>query len=61
MAKEAKTMEALETRTIDELGRVILPKEFRETHDWKEGSKVTISQDQDILIIMLSEDSKNTA
>ena len=54
-------MEALETRTIDELGRVILPKEFRETHDWKEGSKVTISQDQDILIIMLSEDSKNTA
>ena len=47
-------MEMLENRTIDDLGRVILPREFRQAHGWKEKTVVTIYQDNGTLIIKLA-------
>jgi len=34
-------MENLGTRTIDDLGRVILPKEVRQAKGWKKGDAIT--------------------
>jgi len=34
-------MTALGTRTIDELGRIVLPQKLRDKKDWGVGSKVT--------------------
>jgi len=34
-------MTALGTRTIDELGRIVLPNELRLEKDWATGSKIT--------------------
>ena len=30
-------------RTIDELGRIVVPKELREAMGWKEGDKIEMS------------------
>ena len=40
--------------TIDELGRVVLPKDFRQTHGWKEKTKVAVYQDGDAIVIKLA-------
>ncbi|MDF2838823.1 MAG: hypothetical protein K0S60_526 [Evtepia sp.] len=34
-------------RTIDELGRVVLPREVRENLDWKEKTKVEVKVDKE--------------
>ena len=34
-------MTALGTRTVDELGRIVLPKELRLEKSWTTGSKIT--------------------
>jgi len=41
----------LENRTIDGLGRVALPREFREAHGWEHKTVVTIYQDGDAIVI----------
>ena len=35
-------MEAKYVQTIDELGRIVLPKEFREKHGWCEGRTIAM-------------------
>jgi len=45
----------LKVRTIDNLGRIVLPKEFRQSQGWTDGTKVTVYQDHDTLIIKLSD------
>ena len=37
-------METKYVQTIDELGRVILPKAFREKHGWAEGSTIAMHE-----------------
>jgi len=54
LGKGGKNMEKLENRTIDDLGRVILPREFRQAHGWGEKTVVTIYQDNDTLVIKLA-------
>jgi len=41
----------LKVRTIDDLGRILLPKEFRVSQGWECGTKVTVYQDDDMLVI----------
>jgi len=53
-------MQALETRKIDELGRIVLPQQFRETYGWGEKAGVAIYQDNDTLILKLSDGSEET-
>ncbi len=38
-------------RTVDALGRIILPQEFRNEMCWKEGTKLSIIRDHDKLIL----------
>jgi len=45
----------LKVRTVDELGRVVLPKNFRQSQGWGEGTKIAIYQDQETLIIKLAD------
>ena len=37
--------------TIDELGRVVIPKMFREKHGWKTGDRVEFSELDNALLI----------
>ena len=48
-------MVKLKVRTVDELGRVVLPKNFRQSQGWEEGTKIAIYQDQETLIIKLAD------
>ena len=61
MPKEARIMKELSTNTIDDLGRILLPKEFRNAHGWEAKTKVTIYQDSDALILKLSDGTEETA
>jgi len=44
-------MEKLETRTVDDLGRIVLPWKFREVHGLEEGAKVDFYQENDTIVI----------
>jgi len=44
-------MKTLGTRTIDELGRIILPKEIRQSKDWATGDKITFYDYNGIIVI----------
>jgi len=46
-------MKELETRVrkVDNLGRVVLPKKFRRTHNLSDGAPVDVFFDSDIIII----------
>jgi len=53
-------MVELENRTLDSLGRVELPYEFRQAQGWKPKSVVTIYQDNDTLVIKLADNQEKT-
>lgn len=38
-------------RTVDPLGRVVLPKKFRNEMCWKDGTKLSVSRDRNKLIL----------
>jgi len=42
------------TRTIDELGRVVLPMEFRRHQGWGAGDEVALSCENDTIVLKLS-------
>ena len=44
-------MELVAVRTIDELGRIIVPKEVRQTKGWCEGTKIAIYTHSDALVL----------
>ena len=44
-------MELAAVRTIDELGRIILPKEARQAKGWGEGTKIAIYSNNDVLVL----------
>jgi len=44
-------METLGTKTVDELGRVIVPKEVRQLKGWKVGDKITFCNYNGIIVI----------
>ena len=44
-------MIALGTRTIDELGRIVLPQKLRQSKDWTTGSKVTLYDFHGIVVV----------
>ena len=46
-------MELLAVRTIDELGRIIIPKEARQGKGWGEGTKIAIYENNDVLVLEL--------
>ena len=49
-------MERFSSRTIDELGRVVLPSELRKNAGWGEGSTVSIYHaDKNTIILQLIE------
>ena len=50
-------MEIYANRTIDDLGRVVLPKEFRSKYGWGEGATVAIYQANGVLIMELAKNS----
>jgi len=59
--KEAKIMNELSTNTVDDLGRILLPKEFRIAYGWEAKAKVAIYQDGDALILKLADSAEETA
>jgi len=44
-------MELIAVRTIDELGRIIVPKEARQAKGWDEGTKLAIYSNNDVLVL----------
>ena len=52
-------METCNSRTIDELGRIVLPKELREAVGWAIGDKIDILLNEDTLTLRLSEKVQN--
>jgi len=42
------------TRTIDELGRIILPKELRQQQGWGTGDEISLSSANDTIVLQLS-------
>jgi len=44
-------MEKLGTRTVDDLGRIILPKEVREVKGWKKDDKITFYNYNGVIVI----------
>ena len=46
-------MELAAVRTIDELGRIIVPKEIRQAKGWSEGSKIAIYTHDDTVVLEL--------
>ena len=44
-------MELVAERTIDELGRVIVPKEARQAMGWDKGTKIAIYVHNDTLVL----------
>ena len=49
-------MVKLKVYTVDSLGRIVLPKVFRQLQGWEYGAKVAVYQDHNILILKLAED-----
>jgi len=49
-------MENIGTKTIDELGRVIVPKEVRQAKGWKTGDKVTFRNCNGVIVLQTCED-----
>ena len=54
-------MNELSTNTVDDLGRILLPKEFRIAYGWEAKAKVAIYQDGDALILKLADSAEETA
>ena len=49
-------MECIATRTLDELGRIVLPKEVRDQLKWKEGDSFSIHYvDEHSLMLKISD------
>jgi len=46
-------MELVAVRTIDELGRIIVPKEARKAKDWTEGTQIAIYSHSNALVLEL--------
>ena len=44
-------MELVAIMTIDELGRIIIPKEVRKAKDWREGTKIAIYTHSKVLVL----------
>jgi len=49
-------MENLGTKTIDELGRVIVPKEVRQVKGWKTGDMLTFRNCNGVIVLETGED-----
>ena len=52
-------METKYVQTIDELGRVILPKAFREKHGWGEGRVIAMQEADGALLLSLDASSED--
>ena len=52
-------MENLGTKTIDELGRVIVPKEVRQVKGWKIEDKITFRNCNGVIVLETGEDIQN--
>ncbi|MCL2049415.1 MAG: AbrB/MazE/SpoVT family DNA-binding domain-containing protein [Defluviitaleaceae bacterium] len=48
-------MDKLITRTIDELGRIVLPHELRKMKGWEIGDQLSISVTDNAIILTMSE------
>jgi len=48
-------MERLGTRTVDELGRVVMPREVRLLKGWKLGDKITFCNYNGVIVIETSD------
>ena len=47
-------------RTLDELGRIVIPKELRKVVNWKVGDKIEVSlNSEDSLTLRLTEKDEN--
>ena len=44
-------MELVDIRTIDDLGRLVIPKEIREANNWGEGVKIAIYTHDDTVLL----------
>jgi len=44
-------MQTLGTKTVDELGRAIVPKEVRQLKGWKAGDKITFCNYNGIIVL----------
>ena len=44
-------METVEVRTIDELGRIVIPNEIRNKKGWEVVTKVTIYAHDDVVVL----------
>jgi AbrB family looped-hinge helix DNA binding protein len=56
----AKTESMEIIRTVDELGRIVLPKELRQAVNWSVGDKIAVSlNSEDSLILRLSEKAES--
>jgi len=53
-------MKELSTNTVDDLGRIVLPNEFRKAYGWEAKTKVIIYQDGDALILKLPDGTEET-
>jgi len=52
-------MENLGAKTIDELGRVIVPKEVRQVKGWKTGDKIAFRNCDGVIVLETDEDIQN--
>ena len=49
--KGGKNMDFVEVRTIDDLGRIVVPKDVRDVMDWEQGTKIAIYLCDDAVVL----------
>ena len=54
-------MNRLVSRQIDELGRIVIPIEFRKKQNWNDGDTIAIYEVNGVIIMYLSEKNQQPA
>ena len=59
--RKEKLMEPRATATIDDLGRILIPRDLREEQDWQKGDTIEFYSVGGVVYMQLAEDGHNTA
>jgi len=51
-------MTLVEIKTIDDMGRIIIPKEVRDTKSWEKGTKIAIYINDEIVVLKEANDGE---